>query len=360
MLVPDADGDWMKSVSRAGIALGCLLGVTTTGAQVPQTTLSGVAWVGYRYELGVDSSLAPPGHANEFEVERAYITLRSHLGSDWSARITTDIDGRDADANQLSIRLKYAYLAWNPGSGPLTWKLGMIQTPLIGMVEDIWGYRMQGSVAMNRAGYMHSADLGASVAGDWNDGAVTAMAGVYNGEGFDGGTGDHHKDAAAMLSVRLAGSDVSDDIGGLRLTGTALYGRATGGGIRQRLHAMLAWHQAAFAAGLEFGITRDSIDISRPDVQGRVLSAFARYDLPSNWGLIARVDHHDPDTDISPDQPDLATGVGTRVIAGVARRLSPAVRVLLNADLLSLQHGSPGNSFDAGRKAVMLRAEFVY
>ena len=124
--------------------------------------------------------------------------------------------------------------------------------------------------------------------------------------------------------------------------------------------AMLSWHQAAFAAGLEFGITRDSIDISRPDVQGRVLSAFARYDLPSNWGLIARVDHHDPDTDISPDQPDLATGVGTRVIAGVARRLSPAVRVLLNADLLSLQHGSPGNSFDAGRKAVMLRAEFVY
>ncbi len=113
--------------------------------------------------------------------------------------------------------------------------------------------------------------------------------------------------------------------------------------------------------GAEYAVTKDSTAAASPETKGRVLSGFAVYNLPeSPLALIGRVDRWDPDTDISPDGPSLATGEQTRVIAGMSYRVNPNVRLLLDADLASLTHGSPSNAYDASRRSIFFHTEFKF
>ncbi len=311
----------------------------------PTVTVSGVGYLHYRYQLGTDSSLTPPAHANNFDVDRTYVTIAGKLGDGLSTRITTDVDGRKAAGNQLTLRLKYAYLAWKPEGSALTYKFGQIQTPYIDFEEALWGYRMQGPIAMDRIGYLTSSDIGLSVDGSWQRDAVNLTAGVYNGEGYSKAPGDQHKDVAARLSIRLAATDATGKTGGLRLTGFAQVGRSNGGGTRQRFLGLLSYQTRAITLGAEYAVTKDSTAADSPETAGRVISAFAVYNLPASpLAVIGRVDRWDPNTDVTPDGPDLASGEQTRVIGGVSYQLNPNVRLLLDADLASLTHGSPNNA----------------
>ena len=79
-------------------------------------------------------------------------------------RVTADIY-RNADGS-LAYRLKYAFATWTPeGKSPLTFKLGQIHTPWLDWEEHLWDYRMQGQMAMERAGYLSSSDFGAGIDG---------------------------------------------------------------------------------------------------------------------------------------------------------------------------------------------------
>ncbi len=327
----------------------------------PTVSVSGVGYLHYRYSLGTDSSLTVPGHANNFDVDRSYVTITGKLRDGITTRVTTDVDGRKAASNQLTLRLKYAYVAWKPKGSALTWKFGQIQTPYIDFEESLWGYRMQGPVAMDRQGYLSSSDVGASVDGSWSADAVNLTAGVYNGEGYSKAPGDQYKDVAARVSVRLLDTGAKGKTGGLRATGFALVGKANGGGTRTRFLGLLSYQSASFTLGGLYAITKDSTAVASPETKGSVLSAFATYDLPrSPLGLMARVDRWDPDTDVDPSEPDLRYDVQTRIIAGAAYRLTPDVRLLLDADLASLEHGSPSNGYDAARRSLYFHVEFKF
>ncbi len=225
----------MSSRSLAVMAMALVgLAAPLAAQDGSSVSVSGVGYLHYRYQLGTDSTLTPPAHANNFDVDRTYVTIAGKLGDGFTTRITTDVDGRKANGNQLSLRLKYAYVAWRPEDSPMTVKFGQIQTPYIDFEESLWGYRMQGPIAMDRTGYLTSSDVGLSVDGNWKDNAVNMTAGIYNGEGYSKAPGDQHKDVAARVSVRLAGTDASGKTGGLRLTGFAQVGKSNGGGTRQR------------------------------------------------------------------------------------------------------------------------------
>ncbi len=327
----------------------------------PTVTVGGTGYLNYSYQLDTDSSLANPARGNNFDVDRSYITLRARFDKGLSARITTDVDGRRAASNQLTFRLKYGYLGWDPAGSPLGFKLGMINTPVIGYIEELWGYRMQGSVALDRSGYLTSSDLGLSVDGSWAGDAVDLTAGIYNGEGYSRAPGDQYKDLAARVSVRLLETDKGGATGGLRLTGFALVGKANGGGDRQRFLGMLSYQDSRVSLGLEYAVTQDSTAADAPETKGRVLSAWGVYALPSSpLALLARVDRHDPNTEVDPAGPDLASGERTRVIAGVSYQATPEVRFLVDADLLSLEHGSPNNAFNASRRTLYFHTEFKF
>lgn len=346
---------------RGVLALMALPPALLAGQSKPSISVGGTGYLNYSYQLDTDSSLTPAAHGNNFDVDRTYITVKAKFDKGLSARITADVDGRRAATNQLSFRLKYGYLGWDPAGSPLAFKLGMINTPVIGYIEELWGYRMQGSVALDRTGYLSSSDFGASVDGSWGDEAVNMTAGIYNGEGYSRALGDQHKDVAGRLSVRLMETDQGGPTGGLRVTGFALVGKANGGGDRQRFMGMLSYQSRRVTLGVEYAVTRDSTAADSPETAGRVMSAFGVYALAgSPLALMARVDRHDPDTDVEPAGPDLATGERTRVIAGVSYQMTPEVRFLVDADLLSLEHGSPDNAFNASRRTLYFHTEFRF
>ena len=333
---------------------------TLQAQDAPKVTVGGVGYVHFRYQLDADSSLNPAAHQNNFDVDRSYITVSGRLRDGISTRVTVDVDGRDA-TDALTMRLKYAYLAWQPSGSPLTAKLGMIQTPLVDFIETLWGYRMQGTVAMDRNRYLTSSDFGLSVDGAWSDDRVNATAGIYNGEGYSREPGDHRKDVAARVSVQLMPSDTTGKTAGLRVTGFGHYGRATGGGLRSRYVGMLSYQSKRLTVGAEYGVTSDSTAVDSPETRGRVISAYGVYrPAGSRLALLGRYDQVDADTDIDPTGPDLSTGVRTRVIAGVSYQMTPDVRILVDADLLSLEHGSPNNAFNATRRTLFLHTEFKF
>ncbi len=349
-------------VRRAVLACAVVSWTHLLGGQdSPKLSISGLGYLRYGYQLGTDSSLGDGAHANNFDVDRAYINFKGTMSHGISTRITTDIDPGRPNTNQLLLRLKYAYVAWQPDGSALTWKLGEIQTPLIEWIETLWGFRMQGSVALDRTRYLSSSDFGLSVSGSWRDNAVDMAAGVYNGEGYNRVPGDQHKDVAARVSVRLASSDAPGTTGGLRLTGYGHLGASNGGGTRSRFAGILSWQAQRLTLGTELAVTRDSTAVDSPDTHGRVLSAYGVYNVPTSpLSLLARVDAWDPDTEFEPSFPDPKQSKQLRIIAGVAYRLTPDVRLMLDGDFVSMHHGSPNNAFEANRRSLLFQTEFRF
>src|SRR5256886_17643233 len=74
---------------------------------------------------------------------------------------------RNPSDSSLSYRLKYAFATYTPQGSPLTFKVGQIHTPWLDWEEALWDYRVQGTMAMDRAGYLSAADLGVGVDGKW-------------------------------------------------------------------------------------------------------------------------------------------------------------------------------------------------
>jgi hypothetical protein len=337
------------------VALGGLALMAGTVPAAAQVTVDGVIYANFRYGLETDSSFSPAATPNNFDVARSYLNVRSKSAGGISTRVTVDVDGRKADANQLTFRLKYAYVGWTPEGSALTYNFGLLPTPILGFIEDTWGYRMQGTVAIDRNKYLSSSDFGFAVAGAWDDQAVSVDVGVYNGETYSNAPGDNRKDVAGRVSVRLAKTDQGGKTGGLRATGFASYGKSNGGETRQRMLGMLSYHAKALRLGAEYAVTKDD------ETKGRVMSAWGTYDLTdSPIGLMARVDQSDRDTDIDPVGVDLDSGTQTRLIAGVSYQLAPMVRLLLDADIVSAENGPASNSFEAANRSLYFHTEIKF
>jgi hypothetical protein len=344
---------------RAIPLLAALL-VLSTRPAAAQTTVDGVIYASYRYGLETDTSYTPDAAQNNFDIDRAYLNVRSKMERGVSTRLTIDVDGRKAAANQLSFRLKYAYMTWTPEGSALTYRFGMQATPLVGYEDDLWGYRMQGPNPLDRAKYLSSSDIGAAIEGAWRDQGVNLEAGVYNGETYSGAPGDNRKDLAARVSVRLAASDNTSRTGGLRATAFALVGKATGGADRTRTVGMLSYVSTALTLGAQYALMQDSTLASNA-TKGRMISVFGHYAFPGRAvGVMGRLDRWDPDTDLSPASADVAASEQTRVIAGVSYQLARNVKLLFDADVVTLQNGPGTNAFEAANRSVYLHAEIKY
>jgi hypothetical protein len=329
-------------------ALFVLAAVTFPQAvSAQEVKVGGLGYLQYRYQIS-DSA----AHNNGFAVTRAYINVVANMGGGLVARITPDLY---TDPNgSIPLRIKYAYAAYTPGSFPLTFKLGVIHTPWLDWAEGIYEYRMQGTMAIERAHYITSADLGFGVDGAWADQAVNMQVGVYNGEGYGGGVGDEGKDAMARVSVRLLASDVSGSRGGLRVTAYGQYGRPTSGGTRSRLIGMLSYKTKRFTVAAEGALTRDSSATSTTDLlNGRVLSGFGIYHIGSTRAaVVGRVDFSDPDSDTADDRQ-------TRFIGGLSYQLHPNLLLFLNVDHVDYQ-ATPTPEQKALQTQGLFQAQFTF
>ncbi len=297
-------------------------------AQAPSVSLSGVVYAQWGAEL---DSLSP---ANNFDITRAYLNAIGKFSGGITTRITADVY-RDADATAgggLNYRLKYAYAAWNPQGSPLTVRFGLTQAPWLDWEEQLWDYRMQGPMAMDRGGYMSASDFGLALDGNINNETVDFSAMAMNGENYNKTPGDSHKDFAARLSVRLVPTDDGSRVGGLRVTGYAQLGKPTSGGTRNRFLGLVSYRGKDVLLAGEFASTKDTVtNPVKGSTTGRVISVYGFYHLPASpVAILARVDVTDPNTSVSNDGH-------TDLIGGLSYQLSPNVRLLADVDRVTLQ-----------------------
>jgi hypothetical protein len=330
---------------RWGVAAAIL---TIAAPLQAQTAVTGIVYSQFVYQLADTAN-----HTNGFDVTRAYVNVVSKFTGGIATRVTADIYRQIGD-NSLRYRLKYAYVAYTPGTSPLTFKLGATQTPWLDWEEALWDYRMQGTVALDRNGYLSSSDIGFGIDGKWSGDRVNGAVIFMNGENYNGGTGDQRKDIAARISVRLRPTNDSSRVGGLRLTGYGHYGKPTGGGVRDRAIGMLSYRARELTLAAEYAITRDSSTATPVALlKGSVLSVYGVYHVAkSNVALIGRVDAVDPNTGAAGDRL-------TRVIGGVSYQLSPNVRLLGDWDHLSYQ-STPTPAQEAVRSQALFQAQFTF
>ncbi|MGD8320602.1 MAG: porin [Gemmatimonadota bacterium] len=332
-------------VPLLGAAAVLLLGQGRASAQ--NVTVGGLVYAQYGYQLADTAD-----QANAFDVKRAYLDVRGKFDGGISTRITSDIH-RDPSGS-LNLRLKYAYVTWTPENSPITLKFGQIHTPWLDWEEHLWEYRMQGTMPLERAGYITSADLGAGLDGAWADQKVNVQVVAINGEGYHGAEGDRHKDVAARGSLRLLSTDDGSSVGGLRLTGMAHVGRTVGGGTRDRFVGMLSYKSSLVTLAGQAGRVVNSPTSADPDVKANVMSVYGVLNpRDSRLALVGRVDVWDPDTDQAEDR-------STRFIAGVSYQLSPNVLILVDLDHVSYQGSPPTASAAAQRSNLLFQTQFTF
>jgi hypothetical protein len=354
----------MTSTSRRVIGLAAFALVAfaaTAAAQAPTVSVSGIVYAQYQYQFHSDTALIPQGHQNNFDVTRAYVNVIGKFGGGLTTRVTLDVDGRKAAANQLTYRLKYAYFAWTPENSPLTFKLGQIHTPLLDWEEAMWDYRMQGTMAMERGGYVSSSDFGAGVDGSWGYERVNMQVGVYNGENYNNAPGDQRKDFMGRVSFKVLNTDLPGRVGGLRISGYGQYGKPTTGGKRERYLGMVSYKSKMVTLAAEYASTKDSVTgggavTAAAAKTGRVLSGFGVLNIPnSKAALIGRVDITDPNTASAATNDRL-----TRIIGGISYQLNPNLRLLAAVDNLSRQGDNYNNAFKATQTAGAFIGQFNF
>jgi hypothetical protein len=322
-------------------------------APAPALSLSGVGYAAW------NMNISGRQHFNAFDVTRTYLNFNAKFAGGVALRITPDIYRNAADQS-LTYRLKYGYVAYAPGAGKVTYKFGMIQTPFVSREEDLWDYRMEGTVAVERfagaAGQysgMSSSDFGISADTKLAQGRLDLGLGIYNGETYKKPEGDPRKDYMARASFRLAATDDNSATGGFRVTGFGSFGKPTGGGDRNRYIGQVSYKTTRFTVAGEYASTQDSLAASTVVSKGAIMSVFGVYHIPnSKFALLGRWDSFDPDTKVSNNKQ-------TRIIAGASAQLSPNLRILANVDMLSHEAGDPKLFIDA-RNQALFTAQFSF
>jgi hypothetical protein len=337
-----------RAVGTAIVAAAAAGPLAAQGSQPSPVTVGVTAYAQWVYQLKDTASTKQ----NNFDITRGYVNVIGRFSNGVYTRVTADIFSATAAGNatgSYSYRLKYLYAAWTPEHSPLTYRFGMTQTPWLDWEEALWDYRMQGTMAMDRNGYLTASDIGFAVDGKWNSDRVNFSADVVNGEGYHAGFGDGRKDFQGRLSVRVMDTDDSSRVGGLRVTAYLGAGKPNGGGTRNRFLGMVSYRSKQYTLAAEAAGTRDSTTgVAVKD--GHVYSVFGVYHVPrSGVAVIARVDAV---------TPTVGGNRLTRYIAGASYQINPQLRALLDWDYLNYQ--TPLVPADPSRSQLLFQTQFVF
>ena len=252
--------------------------------------------------------------ANSFNVSRSYINITGNVSHLISFRITPDITRDANDPGSINgsyvVRLKYAFAQVNldhviKGSWA---RIGQQQTPLVDYVEGIYRYRFQGTIFVEREGFLTSSDLGASlhvnIPRDYGD----VHVGVYNGEGYN------HPEANSGKAFQIRGTvrpfPKLAMLKGWRVTGFYDGDRYLDGAPKRRAVFDTTFENKFFNAGFDYLNAKDQTLPANPTTNAHGYSAWLNPRSPMGVEALFRYDHLTPNTS--------ASGVRKRAIAGVA------------------------------------------
>ncbi|MCK5739540.1 hypothetical protein KAH55_10175 [bacterium] len=180
---------------------------------------------------------------NAFMLKRGYINFTKSINEHLSARITPDVsvDEEGDGRGDIEMRLKYCYVRFSAADcGVFTqpfFEFGVVHRPWLDFEQHINHYRVEGTMFLERAGMLNSADYGLtfiSLLGGKMDktyqknvtryypGRYGSFAlGVYNGGGYHAIEANTNK----TLETRLTLRPFPDGLPGLQMTYTGAVGK---------------------------------------------------------------------------------------------------------------------------------------
>jgi hypothetical protein len=302
-------------------------------AAPPPVAVSGLIFGNYNYQLPTSPAPFANQNNNGFVLDRAYLTFRAPAGDRLSVRVTTDVyQTTETTQNAYTIRAKYAYLQYDmpksaSGAGAFA-RLGILQNVVIEQLENFWP-RYLSQVAIERAGYFASADVGLAAGYTLPNKMGELYGTIVNGPGYTSRERDRFKDFALRLSLTplansvgspllqtftimgwgykgaLASSFVNGGAGQVGAVGEALD--------RSRAGVFVGIRDPRLTLGGEFDVRRDGGDAGANTVasprtgtttNGHLVSglavvrpfAFTNGTGKSPFGLVGRYDHVSPTT----------------------------------------------------------------
>lgn len=257
---------------------------------------------------------------NLFSVARGYLTVQKEITPWFYARVTPDV--YQNAVGDWELRLKYYYAEFRPGDvcflTDMQSEWGLGHMPWLDFEEHVNPYRCQGTMPIERAGVFNSADLGASLRGNFGGQVPDAEEtlgtkhydgyygswhfGVYNGAGYHAVEHNGSKPFEGRITLR----PLPEAMPGLQLTyfGIAGLGNTTGLASDYDVNmVMLSYQKEWLVLTAQYFGTRGNAAGTWVDANGRALntegySFFANYRLPTReqklW-LFSRYDHFNQD-----------------------------------------------------------------
>jgi len=283
-----------------------------------------------------------PVDPSSFNVTRAYINVTGNINHLISYRITPDITRQTLtgagvtlnDQDSLVFRMKYAFGQFNLDDA---WKskgswvrLGAQQTPYVAWMEDIYRYRFQGQIGVEREGYLSSSDFGLSTHYNFPGNYGDVHAGYYNGETYARAEVNDQKGLQIRATLRPA--PMIGWLKGLRITGFYADDHYAKDDPRKRALAAITYEQKYVTVGAEYikGIDQISDAVNR--VRDNTLSVWATPKLGKGWELLMRRDQTQPNEDVNATR--------WRNIGGVAYWFKTAAPTAAASLLLDYEHVS--------------------
>ncbi len=315
-------------------------------------TLDGRAFVNFNYHWTGDGFTSTKGSQfNEFNIERLYLGFAWKLSESTKFRYLLDAGNlRAAGATDKPLfaitKLAYLEVADVLYNGSFL-RFGMQDNPWVPSVDDLWGYRFQGTNLSDRAGYLSGQDIGVSLGGSLSEKWGSWQLSLVNGENWKNPEVSKSKDLHAFLSANPF-ANLDGALSHVVLAGGAtlgFYGDIADGSPtdRTRLNALLGYKDKevfsllgeylrtadpASKMSATFPSLKGKAPASRSQGQGFALYATFNSSLlceDKSWELIARVDRLDPDDEIDNNSQ-------TTTILGVAHEWNKNIKTLLDFD----------------------------
>ncbi|MEP0766728.1 MAG: hypothetical protein HRF45_09340 [Fimbriimonadia bacterium] len=347
---------------------------------VNRISISGRAFLRYSYEL--DSS---KDDFNEFSVDRVYLTFRSKVSEKSTVQYTLeggeirDADYRLSDGNlekvstSMDVQTKYFFFEVTDALYRTGFvRVGQAPQPWVPFQEDLWGYRVQGTVFSDRSGYLSSTDLGLSFGGTIPDGYGSWHGAFVNGEGWKSPERGKHKDFHFRATVYPFAKS-PEAVKNLFVSGffsTGAYDDVSAGPRdRERAIGQIGYRKAGSVyLGAEYLWASDPADKMKaryPSLAARSgqisdargysvygvlnVGVLGRGADAAKWDILARFDNLDPDNEIADNDVE-------RWIVGVSHRFSSNVLALL--DYETVEYASGAGKPDERR--ISLRADIKF
>ncbi len=305
--------------------------LTATKPATPGLDFSAWIFGDYQYQTDDAAKAANGGSApNKFDIGRVYLTFKGPLGDRFSYRATTDIkQGSGTDSYKgWFVRLKYAYLQYDymkpsaDGASAFA-RIGVLHTVIVDHEENFWP-RYFAQTALERNGFLSSADLGVSTGITLPNKLGEIYADVVNGTGYDNPENNKYKDFQARITITPL-SKAASLLKTFTISPWFSYGGNTSVFLndptspitdrlkKDRYGVFVGNKDRRLTFGAEYAERSDGVDENTTDAtldrivetSGQLFDGFvivrplefSQPDIKQSFGLVGRFDHWKPDKD---------------------------------------------------------------